>query len=95
LTGKTFYIDHTLVPDAETAEEHVAEAHDISSPLGERIHEAKDRLATVFGAQTDPVTIRVSTAKHGMNPAIIPIIKHRVAAYMPDAAWAVSGHPPS
>jgi hypothetical protein len=29
--GKKFYIDHTLTPDAETAEEQVAVAHDISS----------------------------------------------------------------
>jgi hypothetical protein len=79
LIGKTFYIDQTLTPDAKTAEEQVAEAHDISSPLGERSHEAKGRLATVFGAQTDPMTTRVSRAKHGLNPAIIPIIKHRVA----------------
>jgi hypothetical protein len=62
LIGKTLgrYIDHTLA-----AEQQVAETHDIGSPLCERIHEAKDRLATVFGAQTDPMTIRVSTAKQG------------------------------
>jgi hypothetical protein len=73
LIGKTLarYIDHTLAPDAETAEEQLAEAHDIGSPLFERIHE--DRLATVFGDQTDPMTTRVSTAKQGMNPAIIPL----------------------
>jgi hypothetical protein len=42
LIGKTL-----ARPDAETAEEQVAEAHDIGSPLCERIHEAKDWLATV------------------------------------------------
>jgi hypothetical protein len=72
LIGKTLarYIDRTLAPDAEIAQEQVAEAHDIGSPLCERIHEAKDRLATDFGAQTDPMTIRVSTAKQGMNPQL-------------------------
>jgi hypothetical protein len=32
-----------------------------------------------FGAQ-DPITMRASTAKLGMNPAIIPIKKHQVAS---------------
>jgi hypothetical protein len=32
-----------------------------------------------FGAQ-DPITMRASTAKLGMKPAIIPIKKHQVAS---------------
>jgi hypothetical protein len=49
LIGKTLarYIDHTLAPDAEIADEQVAEAHDIGSPLCERI-----RWSLGFRAQT-------------------------------------------
>jgi hypothetical protein len=32
------------------------------------------------GAQTAPITMRMSRAKEGTNPAIIPIIKHQVAS---------------
>jgi hypothetical protein len=51
-----------------------------SSLSSERIFEAKDRLATGFGAHIDPKTMAVSAAKQGMNPAIIPIMKHQVAS---------------
>ena len=44
LIGKTpaKFIDFTLAPDAETAEEQVAEAHRISDRLRERLVAIKD-----------------------------------------------------
>jgi hypothetical protein len=39
------------------------------------------------GAQTALITISMSTAKEGINPAIIPNIKHQVASIIVCPVW--------
>jgi hypothetical protein len=46
--------------------------------LKPRIFEAKE--SATAGAQTALITMRMSTAKEGTNPAIIPNIKDQVAS---------------
>ena len=46
LIGKTpaKFVDYTLAPDAETAEAQVAEAHDISETLRDRLVAIREEL---------------------------------------------------